>query len=154
MSGGGCSLHRTRLSKNSLVSGNIAGNFTGKVTGVAANRPANTRVLLKAECSGQGMLLGGSGKELWPCSDYPLQVRGVWLRSRIRRRGCSSMRAARPTAWPTHPFLKLRAHPFDMLTPCLLFLDGDGPADPLVACERRYVFPCCSCLRVGCERRP
>jgi len=33
------------------------------------------------------------------------------------------------------------------------FLTGDGPADPLVACEG-YVFPCRPCLRVGGERRP
>ena len=66
--------------------------------------------------------------------------------------GCSSMRTAGPAAWPPHPFLKLRAHPFDMLPPCLIFLDGDGPADPLVARERRYVFPSRQCLRVGRER--
>jgi hypothetical protein len=63
------------------------------------------------------------------------------------------MWAAGPAAWPPHPFLKLRTHSFDMLPPCLIFLDGDGPANPLVACERRYVFPCRPCLRVGCERR-
>jgi hypothetical protein len=68
--------------------------------------------------------------------------------------GCSSMRAAGPAAWPPHPFLKLRAHPFDMLPPCLISFDGDGPTDPLVACQGRYVFPCRPCLRVGCERRP
>jgi len=39
-----------------------------------------------------------------------------------------------------------------MLPPCLIFLDGDGPADPLVARERRYVFPSRQCLRVGRER--
>ena len=66
--------------------------------------------------------------------------------------GYSSMRAAGPAAWPAHPFFELRAHPFDMLPPCLIFFDGDGPADPLVARERRYVFPCSPCLRVGRER--
>ena len=39
-----------------------------------------------------------------------------------------------------------------MLPPCLIFLDGDGPADPLVARQRRYVFPGRQCLRVGRER--
>jgi hypothetical protein len=39
-----------------------------------------------------------------------------------------------------------------MLPPCLVQLDGDGPADPLVARERRYVFPRLLCLRVGSER--
>jgi hypothetical protein len=62
------------------------------------------------------------------------------------------MRAAGPAARPPHPFFKLRAHPFDMLSPCLIFLDGDCPADPLVARERRYVFPCRPRLRVGRER--
>src|ERR1700722_9630513 len=65
---------------------------------------------------------------------------------------CSSMRTARPAARPPHPLSELRAHPFDMLPPCLNFLDGDGPADPLVARERRYVFPGRQCLRVGRER--
>jgi hypothetical protein len=39
-----------------------------------------------------------------------------------------------------------------MLPPGLIFLDGDGPADPLVARERRYVFPGRQCLRVGRQR--
>jgi hypothetical protein len=62
------------------------------------------------------------------------------------------MRTARPAARAPHPFFEVRAQPFDMLPPCLIFLDGDGPADPLVACERRYVFPSRQCLRVGRER--
>lgn len=62
------------------------------------------------------------------------------------------MGAARPAARPPHPFFELRAHPFDMLAPCLIFLDGNGPADPLIAGERRYVFPCRPCLCVGCKR--
>ncbi len=36
---------------------------------------------------------------------------------------CSSMRTARPAARSPHPFFELRADPFDMLPPCLLFLD-------------------------------
>jgi hypothetical protein len=39
-----------------------------------------------------------------------------------------------------------------MLPPCLIFLDGDGPADPLVPRKRRYVFPDRQRLRVGRER--
>ena len=65
---------------------------------------------------------------------------------------CSSMRTARPAARPPHPFFEFRAHPFDMLPPCPIILDGDGPADPLVARERRYVFPSRQCLRVGRDR--
>jgi hypothetical protein len=62
------------------------------------------------------------------------------------------MRAAGPAARPPRPFFKVRAHPFDMLSPCLIFLDGDGPAYPLVTRQRRYVFPCGKGLRVGRER--
>lgn len=72
------------------------------------------------------------------------------LKSGLRR--WSSMRVAWPAARPPHPFFKLAAHPFDMLLPCLIFFDGDGPADPLVAREWRYVFPCSPGLRVGRER--
>jgi hypothetical protein len=39
-----------------------------------------------------------------------------------------------------------------MLPACLIFLDGDGPADPLVARERRYVFPGRECLRIELKR--
>jgi hypothetical protein len=39
-----------------------------------------------------------------------------------------------------------------MLPPCLFLLDGYGPADPLVAREGRYVFPCRTGLGVGRER--
>lgn len=62
------------------------------------------------------------------------------------------MRAAGPAARPPHPFFELRAHPFDMLPSCLIFLDGDGPADPFVARKRRHVFPCRPCLRIGRKR--
>jgi hypothetical protein len=62
------------------------------------------------------------------------------------------MRAAGPAARPPHPFFKLRAHPFDMLPPGLILLDGDGPAYPFVARERRNVFPSRPCFRVGRER--
>src|ERR1700747_3186505 len=65
---------------------------------------------------------------------------------------CSSMRTARPAARPPHPFLEFRAHPFDMLPSRLIFLDGDSPADPLIARERRYVFPSRQRRRVGCDR--
>ena len=62
------------------------------------------------------------------------------------------MRTARPAARPPHPFFEFRAHPFDVLPPCLIFLDGDGPADPLVARQRRNVFPRRQRLCVGRER--
>jgi hypothetical protein len=62
------------------------------------------------------------------------------------------MRTARPAARSPLSFFELRAHPFDMLSPCLIFLDGGGPADPLVARERCYVFPSRQRLRIGRER--
>jgi hypothetical protein len=64
------------------------------------------------------------------------------------------MRAAGPAARPPHPFFKLRAHPLDVLPPCLIFLGRDGPTDPLVARERRYVFPCRPCYGVSRESTP
>ncbi len=59
------------------------------------------------------------------------------------------MATARPAAGPPAAFFELRAHPFDMLPSGLIFLDGDGPADPLVARERRNILPRCQRLRVG-----
>jgi len=66
--------------------------------------------------------------------------------------GCSSMWTAGPAARSPHSFSKLRAHPFYMLPPCLIFFDRDGPADPLIAGQRRYVFPRGACPGVGRER--
>jgi len=57
-----------------------------------------------------------------------------------------------PAARPPHSFFKLRAHPLYMLPPGLIFFDGDGPADPLIARQRRYVFPRGACPGVGRER--
>src|ERR1700760_4845162 len=128
-------------------------------------------LFLPASCC-EGMSAGasaiGSLHPFFGCSS-----RGVSLWARILQRGCqgrrvfvradsitfnqrskdgSSMRTARPAARSPHPFFELRADPFDMLAPCLHFLDGDGPADPLIAGERRYVFPRRQCPCVGCER--
>jgi hypothetical protein len=63
-----------------------------------------------------------------------------------------SMRTARPAAGPPHPIFEFGTHSFDMLPPCLLSLDGDGPAYPLVARERRDVFPGRQNLCFGGER--
>src|ERR1700734_42464 len=102
------------------------------------------------------------------CRLAQIVARGVAYRSRSRSawRTCipgkagferiasrvSSMRTAWPTARPPHTFFKFRAHPFDMLPPCLGFLDGDGPADPLVARKRRNVFPGRQRFLIGRER--
>jgi hypothetical protein len=44
-------------------------------------------------------------------------------RSGNRTTECSSMGTAGPAARPPHPFFELRTHPFDVLPPCLIFLD-------------------------------
>lgn len=62
------------------------------------------------------------------------------------------MWTAGPTTRTPRPFFKLRAHSLDVLPSGLVFLDGDGPADPLVARERRYVFPRVESRGVGSER--
>ncbi len=64
------------------------------------------------------------------------------------------MRAARPATGPPHSFFQLRAHPFDVLLPGLRLLDGDGPADPLVARKGSNILPCCVSRGIGHERLP
>lgn len=61
------------------------------------------------------------------------------------------MRATGPTAGPAYSFFELGADPFDVLFPRFRFFDGDGPAYPFVASERRNVFPCRSRDRVRNE---
>ena len=51
------------------------------------------------------------------------------------------MDAADPTARTAYPLLEFRDNSPDVVLPRLRRLDGDRPADPLVASERRYVFP-------------
>jgi hypothetical protein len=62
------------------------------------------------------------------------------------------MGASGPAAGEVVAFLELGADSFDMLAPCLFFFDGDGPADPLVAGERGYVFPGGARFWIGRER--
>jgi hypothetical protein len=64
------------------------------------------------------------------------------------------MRTAGPATRSPHALFEFRAHPFDVLPSRLVFLHGDGPADPLVTRERCYVFPCPARFRVGRERLP
>ena len=61
------------------------------------------------------------------------------------------MRAAWPATRPAHPFLQFRAYPFNVLPSGFRFLDGDYPADPFIARERRNVLPLCPRLRVRDE---
>jgi hypothetical protein len=41
------------------------------------------------------------------------------------------------------PPLKLRTYPFNVFSARLWFFDGNRPTNPLIASERRKVFPCC-----------
>ncbi len=61
------------------------------------------------------------------------------------------MRATGPTTGPTYSFFKFRAYPFDVLFSRFRFFDGDRPAYPFIASERRDVFPCRSRSRVRNE---
>src|SRR5262249_19188223 len=55
----------------------------------------------------------------------------------------SAVRTAWPATRPAHSFLQLRAYPLDVLLSGFQFLDRNNPADPLIACEWRYVLPFC-----------
>jgi len=63
----------------------------------------------------------------------------------------SAVRAAGPATGPAHSFLQFRAHAFDVLPSGFGFLDGDHPADPLIARERGDVLPFGARRRVGNE---
>lgn len=52
-----------------------------------------------------------------------------------------TMGTAGPAAGPPHPRRKLRKTHLDPTLPRLRFLGIENPADPLVACERRDIFP-------------
>ena len=51
------------------------------------------------------------------------------------------MNTTDPTAWPAHPTFQLRKRLLDSYSPRLRFLAACNPADPLVARERRNIFP-------------
>ncbi len=58
------------------------------------------------------------------------------------------MHAADPTTRAAYPFLKLADRSFNVLLPCLIFLNRDSPADPLIARKRGKALPCMKCLSV------
>jgi hypothetical protein len=60
----------------------------------------------------------------------------------------SAVRTAWPAARPATSFFQLRADSLDVLLPGFRFLDGDSPADPLIAGERRNILPFCPGLWV------
>jgi hypothetical protein len=51
------------------------------------------------------------------------------------------MRTAGPAAWPALALFELCTNPLDMLFSCFVLFYGRGPANPLIARERRDVFP-------------
>jgi hypothetical protein len=53
----------------------------------------------------------------------------------------SAVRTAWPATRPAHSFLEFRAYPLNMLSSGFRFLDGDNPADPLIAREWRNILP-------------
>jgi hypothetical protein len=61
------------------------------------------------------------------------------------------MGTAWPATRPAHSFLKFRAHPPNVLLSGFRFLNGDNPADPLIAREWRNVLPLSARHRVRSE---
>ena len=53
------------------------------------------------------------------------------------------MDATDPTTRSALSFFELSAHSLYMESSRFRFLDGDSPADPLIARERRNILPCC-----------
>ena len=66
----------------------------------------------------------------------------------------SPMRTAWPATRPAHSFFKFRAHPLNVLPTGFRFLDGEYPADPLIARERRKILPLCPRRRIRNEDFP
>ena len=66
----------------------------------------------------------------------------------------SAMRTAWPATRPAHSFLEFRAYPLNVLPSGFRFLDGDNPADPLIARQRRNILPFCPSHRVRSEGFP
>jgi len=63
----------------------------------------------------------------------------------------SAVRTAWPAARSAHSFLKFRAYSLNVLSSRFRFLDGDNPADPLIAREWRNILPFCPRRRVRNE---
>src|ERR1700686_736661 len=63
----------------------------------------------------------------------------------------SAVRTARPATRPVGSFFKFRTYPLNVLPSGFRFLDGDNPADPLIAREWRNVLPFCPCNGIGNE---
>ena len=63
----------------------------------------------------------------------------------------SAVRTARPATRPAYSFFKFRAHPLNVLPSGFRFLDGDNPANPLIAREWRNILPFCPRRRIRAE---
>lgn len=66
----------------------------------------------------------------------------------------SAVRTSRPATRPAHSFFKFRAYPLNVLPSGFRFLDGDNPADPLIAREWRNILPFFERRRVRKENFP
>ena len=62
------------------------------------------------------------------------------------------MSASRPAARAALAIRQARATPVDPLAPRLRFLRGFDPADPIIAGQRRNIFPGRQCFRVKFQR--
>ena len=65
-----------------------------------------------------------------------------------------AMNTTNPTTRSAHSFLKFRDHSLDVIFSRFRRLDGDSPAYPFIACERRKTLPCRERLRIGNEGFP
>ena len=63
----------------------------------------------------------------------------------------SAVRTAWPATRSAHSFFKFRAYTLNVLPSGFRFLDGDNPADPLIAREGRNILPFCPRGRVRNE---
>ncbi len=66
----------------------------------------------------------------------------------------SAVRTAWPATRPAHSFLEFRAYALNVLPSGFRFLDGEYPADPLIAREWRNILPLCQRHRVRKEDFP
>ena len=55
----------------------------------------------------------------------------------------SAVRTAWPVTRSAHSFLEFCAYLLNVLTSGFRFVDGDNPADPLIACQRGDILPFC-----------
>ena len=67
------------------------------------------------------------------------------------RRPYLAVRTTWPATRPAHSLFKFRAYPLNVLPSGFRFLDGDNPADPLIAREWRNILPFCPRRRVRNE---